>query len=62
MCPTTGVLVAGNFRYFPKKMGFGNDTYSPQLGYAVETMGPASVPKNILTKQPVFSGKPFRPD
>jgi hypothetical protein len=52
-CPTTGQLVSGNFEYFPKKLGFGNDTYSRLKGYRIETMGPASVHPSVLTKQPV---------
>lgn len=61
VCPTTGMLVSGNFQYFPIKMGFGNDTYSRLKGYTIEKMGPAVVPRNVLTEQPVYSGTPFRP-
>jgi hypothetical protein len=61
LCPTTGVQSCGNVEYFPRQLGFGNDTYSQFKGYSIETMGPASVPKCIITKLPVYSGAPFRP-
>ena len=61
LCPTTGELVSGKFEYFPKTLGFGNDTYSRFKGYTIEKMGPAVVSQNLLTEQPVYSGKPFRP-
>jgi hypothetical protein len=53
--------VSGNFEYFPTNMGFGNDTYSRIKGYTIEKMGPAVVPPSVLTEQPEYSGKPFRP-
>jgi hypothetical protein len=55
------MLISGNFEYFPIKMGFGNDTYSRFKGYTIEKMGPADVPRNVLTEQPVYSGTPYRP-
>ena len=30
-------------------------------GYTIEKMGPAVVPPSVLTEQPEYSGKPFRP-
>jgi hypothetical protein len=55
------MVVSGNFEYFPTHLGFGNDTYSRFKGYTIEKMGPASVSPSVLTKQPLYRGKPFRP-